>query len=244
MLLNQIQTLRAEGKKMFALLIDPDKHTQESLRRLAMRINGPLGPDVVLVGGSLVSNDTGATVATLKSVVETPVFLFPGNLTQITDKADGILLLSLISGRNPEYLIGQHVMAASALAKSKMEIIPTGYMLIGSDNYTSVRYVSNTMPIPGDKPDIAVATALAGQMLGLKMIYLEGGSGATTPVSVEMIKSVRSAIELPIAVGGGLRSAQDVKRALESGADMAVVGTSIEHDETLIESIAETVRSF
>lgn len=244
MLLNQIQSLRSSGKKMFALLVDPDKHTPESLACLAGRLNGPLGPDIVLVGGSLLFNSVDDAIAIIKQHTDKPVFLFPGNVMQVSSKADGILLLSLISGRNPEFLIGQHVLVAPLLAKSGLEILPTGYMLIGNENYTSVRYMSNTMPIPHNKTDIAVATALAGQMLGLKAVYLEGGSGAVRPVSAEMIKAVRSAVDIPIIVGGGLRSEQDVAVALNAGADIVVVGTSVEDNSLTIERIATVVKGF
>ena len=237
MLLSDIQQNIANGRKMFALLIDPDKQNEADLLRLTEKINSPTGPDIVLVGGSLLFSNIDDTVATLKSNTQKPVVLFPGSAMQVSDKADGILLLSLISGRNPEFLIGQHVLAAPALAKSGIEILPTGYMLIGEENYTSVRYISNTNPIPYNKTDIAVATALAGQMLGLKMLYLEGGSGAAKPVSANMIEAVRRAVSLPLIVGGGLRSAADVETALQAGADIVVVGTSIESNYALVDEI-------
>lgn len=244
MLLTDIQENIAKGRKMFALLIDPDKQNETDLLRLTEKINSANGPDIVLVGGSLLFSNIDETVATLKRHTQKPVVLFPGSAMQVSDKADGILLLSLISGRNPEFLIGQHVQAAPALAKAGIEILPTGYMLIGEENYTSVRYISNTMPIPYNKTDIAVATALAGQMLGLKAIYLEGGSGATKPVSAEMIAAVRQAIDSPLIVGGGLRSAADVTTALKSGADIVVVGTSIESNYGLVDEIARAVAEF
>ncbi|MBR5167906.1 MAG: geranylgeranylglyceryl/heptaprenylglyceryl phosphate synthase [Salinivirgaceae bacterium] len=244
MLLADIQENITNGRKMFALLVDPDKQSEADLLRLTEKINSPDGPDIVLVGGSLLFSNIDATVATLKRNTQKPVVLFPGSAMQVTNKADGILLLSLISGRNPDFLIGQHVLAAPALAQSGIEILPTGYMLIGEENYTSVRYISNTMPIPYNKTDIAVATALAGQMLGLKALYLEGGSGAAKPVSAEMIASVRRAVGLPLIVGGGLRSAADVEKALQAGADIVVVGTSIESNYALVEEIARTVAGF
>ena len=241
MLLADIQKNITNGRKMFALLVDPDKQNEADLLRLTEKINSPDGPDIVLVGGSLLFSNIDAIVATLKRNTQKPVVLFPGSAMQVTDKADGILLLSLISGRNPDFLIGQHVLAAPALAQSGIEVLPTGYMLIGEENYTSVRYISNTMPIPYNKTDIAVATALAGQMLGLKALYLEGGSGAAKPVSAEMIAAVRRAVSLPLIVGGGLRSAADVETALQAGADIVVVGTSIESNYALVEEIARTV---
>ena len=241
MLLADIQKNITNDRKMFALLVDPDKQNESNLLRLTEKINLPAGPDIVLVGGSLLFSNIDATVATLKRNTQKPVVLFPGSAMQVTNKADGILLLSLISGRNPDFLIGQHVLAAPALAQSGIEILPTGYMLIGEENYTSVRYISNTMPIPYNKTDIAVATALAGQMLGLKALYLEGGSGAAKPVSAEMIAAVRRAVSLPLIVGGGLRSAADVETALQAGADIVVVGTSIERNYALVEEIARAV---
>ena len=244
MLLSDIQQNIANGRKMFALLIDPDKQNEADLLRLTEKINSPTGPDIVLVGGSLLFSNIDDTVATLKRNTQKPVVLFPGSAMQVSDKADGILLLSLISGRNPEFLIGQHVLAAPALAKSGIEVLPTGYMLIGEENYTSVRYISNTNPIPYNKTDIAVATAMAGQMLGLQMLYLEGGSGAAKPVSVSMIEAVRRAVSLPLIVGGGLRSAADVETALQAGADIVVVGTSIESNYALVEEIGRTVAGF
>ena len=244
MLLFDIQQNIANGCKMFALLIDPDKQNEADLLRLTEKINSPTGPDIVLVGGSLLFSNIDDTVATLKRNTQKPVVLFPGSAMQVSDKADGILLLSLISGRNPDFLIGQHVLAAPALAKSGIEILPTGYMLIGEENYTSVRYISNTNPIPYNKTDIAVATALAGQMLGLKMLYLEGGSGAAKPVSANMIEAVRRAVSLPLIVGGGLRSAADVETALQAGADIVVVGTSIESNYALVDEIGRAVAGF
>ena len=244
MLLSDIQQNIANGRKMFALLIDPDKQNEADLLRLTEKINSPTGPDIVLVGGSLLFSNIDDTVATLKRNTQKPVVLFPGSAMQVSDRADGILLLSLISGRNPEFLIGQHVLAAPALAKSGIEVLPTGYMLIGEENYTSVRYISNTNPIPYNKTDIAVATALAGQMLGLKMLYLEGGSGAAKPVSANMIEAVRRAVSLPLIVGGGLRSAADVETALKAGADIVVVGTSIESNYALVDEIGRAVAGF
>ena len=241
MLLFDIQQNIANGRKMFALLIDPDKQNEADLLRLTEKINSPTGPDIVLVGGSLLFSNIDETVATLKRNTQKPVVLFPGSAMQVSDKADGILLLSLISGRNPEFLIGQHVLAAPALVKSGIEILPTGYMLIGEENYTSVRYISNTNPIPYNKTDLAVATALAGQMLGLKMLYLEGGSGAAKPVSANMIEAVHRAVSLPLIVGGGLRSAADVESSLKAGADIVVVGTSIENNYALVDEIGRTV---
>lgn len=229
---------------MFALLIDPDKQDSDRLTTLFGNMPNDCCPDVVLVGGSLVFNNADKTIETIKANCDAPVFIFPGNVSQINSKADGILLLSLISGRNAEFLIGQHVTAAPILSKTNMEILPVGYMLIGEENYSSVRYMSNTMPIPQCKNDIAVATALAGQMLGLKAIYLEAGSGAKTPVSAEMIKAVSENINIPLIVGGGLRTTEAVEIALKSGADMVVVGNSIENNSQLAHDICSIIKNY
>jgi phosphoglycerol geranylgeranyltransferase len=244
MILPLLQNLHSAKKKWFALLIDPDKHTRESLIETITIANREPGPDMILVGGSLLFNHIAETIELVKSRTSKPVFLFPGNALQVTDKADGILLLSLISGRNPDFLIGQQVIAAPAIKKSGIEVIPTGYILINSGTDTSVLYMSNTTPIPYCKNDIAVATAMAGQMLGLKAIYLEAGSGAQKPVSTDMIKAVRQELDIPLIVGGGLRSAEQVQQTLESGADMVVVGSATEKDPILINQIAEVVREF
>lgn len=244
MLLQTLIEQKKVGKKMFALLIDPDKQDSDRLTTLFGNMPNDCCPDVVLVGGSLVFNNADKTIETIKANCDAPVFIFPGNVSQINSKADGILLLSLISGRNAEFLIGQHVTAAPILSKTNMEILPVGYMLIGEENYSSVRYMSNTQPIPQCKNDIAVATALAGQMLGLKAIYLEAGSGAKTPVSAEMIKAVSENINIPLIVGGGLRTTEAVEIALKSGADMVVVGNSIENNSQLAHDICSIIKNY
>lgn len=244
MLLQTLIEQKKVGKKMFALLIDPDKQDSDRLTTLFGNMPNDCCPDVVLVGGSLVFNNADKTIETIKANCDAPVFIFPGNVSQINSKADGILLLSLISGRNAEFLIGQHVTAAPILSKTNMEILPVGYMLIGEENYSSVRYMSNTQPIPQCKNDIAVATALAGQMLGLKAIYLEAGSGAKTPVPAEMIKAVSENINIPLIVGGGLRTTEAVEIALKSGADMVVVGNSIENNPQLAHDICSIIKNY
>ncbi len=244
MFLQTLTERKKAGKKMFALLIDPDKQSLNKLATLFGGLSNSITPDVVLVGGSLLFNNCDKTIETIKANCNASVFLFPGNASQISTKADGILLLSLISGRNAEFLIGQHVNAAPILAKSELEVLPVGYMLIGEENYSSVRYMSNTMPIPQSKTDIAIATALAGQMLGLKAIYLEAGSGAKTPVPTEMIKAVSENIDIPLIVGGGLRTIEDVETALNAGADMVVVGNSIEKNPQLAHSICSTIKNY
>ena len=180
---------------------------------------------MILIGGSIVFNGIDETVKTIKSLTSKPVYLFPGSILQVSKYADGILLLSLISGRNPEFLIGNHVLAAPKIKKSGIEVIPTGYILVNSGIDTSVSYMSNTAPIPYCKNDIAVATALAGEMLGLQTIYLEAGSGALKPVSAKMISEVKSQIKIPLIVGGGIKTTEQLYAILQAGADMVVIGT-------------------
>ena len=214
-------------KKGFAILVDPDRQTDHQLDLLIHSFK-KCPPDVILVGGSLVFQPVDHTVAYLKDHTEIPVYLFPGDATQLSDKADGIFFLSLISGRNPEYLIGNHVVAAPHLKRSGIDVIPTGYMLIENGHSTSVEYISNTKPIPFGKTDLAVATALAGELLGMKMIYLEAGSGAAKTVGIEMISAIRKAVSLPIVVGGGIRTVEDAQNVYRAGADMIVIGTQLE----------------
>lgn len=226
---------------MFALLIDPDKCKGESLEHL-MEICRETPPDIVLVGGSIVNGDTAMTVRTIREKSKMPVVLFPGNSSQFVPEADGLLFLSLISGRNADYLIGQQVNSAISIRKSGIETISTGYMLIESGCMTSVEYISNTKPIPRAKSDIAVATAVAGEMMGLKMLYLEGGSGAREHVPEEMIRAVRKDVDIPIIVGGGLRTAEDIREVCDAGADIVVVGTAIENNPQLLRAISAETR--
>jgi phosphoglycerol geranylgeranyltransferase len=180
-------------------------------------------------------------VALLKEHSAVPVILFPGNVLQISPRADGILLLSLISGRNPEFLIGNHVIAAPILRKTNLEIIPTGYILIENGRTTSVEYMSNTKPIPADKIDLAVATAMAGEMLGHKLIYLEAGSGARDQVNARMIREVRSQISIPLVVGGGIENGEQIRDAYRAGADIIVVGSAIEKGAGGLEKLLGSV---
>lgn len=232
------------GKKLFGLLVDPDKHNKNSLEALMHIANSTPGPDLILIGGSIVFNGIDSTVTKIKQLTTKPVFLFPGSALQVSQHADGIMLLSLISGRNPEFLIGNHVLAAPKIKKSGIEVMPTGYMLINSGTDTSVSYMSNTAPIPYTKNDIAIATAIAGQMLGLQAIYLEAGSGAQKPVSPSMINDVKQAIEIPLIVGGGIRSADTLTEVLKAGADMVVIGTATETNPKSITDFAKIISEF
>lgn len=228
-------------EKSLAILIDPDKSSVENISA-TIESSENAKVDFFLVGSSLLLNDGfEPCISFLKKNSSIPVVLFPGNRFQISKKADALLLLSLISGRNPELLIGQHVMAAPELKRSGLEIIPTGYMLIDGGSLTSVNYVSQTLPIPRDKRDIAASTAMAGEMLGMKVIYLEAGSGAKKPVSSAMISAVRESVDVPLIVGGGIRNAECASISCRSGADVVVVGNGFEDDSSLIAEIASAV---
>lgn len=226
------------GDKLLALLLDPDEYDDQSLKQI-LKEAGNTKTDLILVGGSLVSNPVAPFIQKIKENSEIPVLLFPGNLLQLSDNADGILFLSLISGRNPDLLIGNHVAAAPMIRNSGMEVISTGYILVENGRSTAVEYISNTRPVPSDKPDIAAATAIAGEMLGFKLIYLEAGSGAQYPVNPEMITEVKSKIKIPLVVGGGIRNAEDAKNILNAGADIIVVGNAVEKNTSLLKKIRE-----
>lgn len=230
-------------RKMFALHVDPDKHDDASLARIGKAAT-PDRIDFILAGGSLISNPIDHVVSVLKENTNVPVFLFPGNVMQISGNADGIFLLCLISGRNPEYLIGNHVIAAPVLKKSGLEIIPTSYILIENGRLTSVEYISNTRPIPADKVELAVATALAGEMLGHKLLYLEAGSGAIEPVKTKLIAEVKRNITIPMIVGGGIQKPDQVKAIYDAGADVIVIGTALEIDEKNIEILSNAASRY
>jgi phosphoglycerol geranylgeranyltransferase len=240
----KLQSNLQNGRKAFAVLLDPDKVELESFPfMLAESVR--YGVDFFFVGGSLITRyASDEIIAAIHKHTHIPAILFPGNSLHIEPSADAILLLSLISGRNPELLIGQHVIAAPLLKKSKLEILPTGYMLIESGRATTVSYISNTTPIPHDKPGVAACTAMAGELLGLQIMYLDAGSGAQKPVSAEMIAAVRKAVDTPIIVGGGINSVEKAQSALEAGADVVVVGNGIEKNPDLLPEIAQAVRSF
>lgn len=220
-------------KKSIALLLDPDKADRKSLKAI-LKTAVQSQTDYILAGGSLTFTWIDILIKSIKKECDIPVVLFPGSLLQLSREADAILLLSLISGRNPELLIGNHVLAAPYLKDIKERLISTGYILISCGTRTSVEYMSQTEAIPCDKTDIIVATALAGEMLGMKMIYLEAGSGAMKPVPLTVIKSVRENITVPLAVGGGLRTKQEIKDSFSAGADMIVLGNGVEKDPRLL----------
>jgi len=226
MIYNKILESR-NHKPLFSLLIDPEKHTRQSLRHLVIKAH-EAGVDFILTGGSLLSQRLDQSIQTIKGHTDVPVLLFPGNLMQVSPHADGILFLSLISGRNPDLLIGNHVLSAKMIRDSGLEVIPTGYILVEGGGITSVEYISNTKPIPSDKTDIITSTALAGELLGHKLIYLESGSGASHSVYSRLIREVKRQVALPLVVGGGLKKPEDVHRIARAGANMVVVGNALE----------------
>jgi putative glycerol-1-phosphate prenyltransferase len=221
------------GIKSIALLLDPDKAKGDSLQNI-LKIAEESNTDYVLAGGSLTFNSIGNLIDAIRDLCSIPVILFPGNLLQLTHKADAILILSLISGRNPELLIGNHVIAAPYLKAVKEKLISVGYILISCGTKTSIEYISQTEGIPYDKPEIVVATAMAGEMLGLRMIYLEAGSGATNHVPVNIIMTVRENISIPIAVGGGIKNKKEVKEIFNAGANLIVLGNGCEKNPDLL----------
>lgn len=246
MMLRHVYSLLTERKqqrrKSFALLLDPDNVTEDACRR-TVQTAAEQGVDLFLVGGSLILEDQMEMVLrTVHNHSDIPAVLFPGSNLHVSPSADALLLLSLISGRNPEYLIGQHVVAAPMLRRSGLEIIPTGYMLVHCGNQTTVSYISHTTPIPYDKPAIAVATAMAGEMLGHQLIYMDGGSGAQKPISPDMIRAVSRHTSLPLVIGGGIRSGEQALAAWEAGADLVVIGNAAEKDHTVVPQVCQALR--
>lgn len=236
-----IQEKKSRGQKSFAVLLDPDKLEEASCRKM-VKLGVENKIDYFFVGGSLLTDDSlSKIIGLIKNESNIPVIIFPGSNNQICKQADAILLLSLISGRNADALIGQHVVAAPILKQSGLEILSTGYMLVDCGRQTTVSYISNTTPLPYDKPAIAACTAMAGEMLGLKLIYLDGGSGAMNPVSAEMIRTVRKSVEAPIVVGGGINTREKAYNALMAGADLIVVGNGIEKNAGLLSDVSSIV---
>lgn len=232
------------GTKKFGVLIDPDQlrlQSFESVVEQAVLHH----VDYFFIGGSLiVNNQLDDVLRKIKQQSTIPLILFPGNSFQLSDEAHALLFLSLISGRNPELLIGKHVVSAPFLKKSSLEVISTGYILIDGGTSTTVSYMSNTIPIPADKFDIALCTALAGELLGLKMIYLEAGSGAQNPVSTKLVKTVSDGISIPLVVGGGIKTPEKAQAIAAAGADLIIVGNAIEKNPSLIGEMADAIRSY
>lgn len=239
---DQLRSARAQGRKLLAVLIDPDFGQDEKRLERTVQNACMAQADLIFVGGSLLTSASfDRCVQRVQELSDRPVVLFPGSPAQLSRHADAVLFLSLISGRNPELLIGHHVAAAPTLRALGMEAIPTGYMLVDGGRPTTVSYVSQTIPIPHDKPGIAAATALAGELLGLRTIYMDTGSGALHTVSPEMIAAVRASVDLPVIVGGGIRDTGTARALAKAGADVLVVGTAFEEDPERIFAMSEAV---
>ncbi len=237
-----IKNTRGAG---YLILLDPDKIDRESMPAF-VRESTEAGADGFLVGGSLMSTDGFDQILhTIKSNTSLPVVIFPGSLFQVSSAADAILFLILISGRNPEYLIGHQVIASPIIKKIGLEAISTGYMLVESGKTTSAEFISNTKPIPRDKADIAVAHALAAEFIGMKLLYLDTGSGADSSVPDEMIRRIAKSCSLPIVIGGGIRTPEEARKKVEAGASFVVTGTAIEENShrTLIREFAAAVHA-
>ncbi len=242
-LYTELKEAREAGRKKLAVLIDPDKVRMGKMDQI-LDIAVHAKVDYFFIGGSLiVNNQLDECLTSIKEKCKIPMILFPGDSFQLSYRADAILFLSLISGRNAELLIGKHVITAPYLKMSPLEVISTGYMLVDGGVQTSVSYISNTSPIPADKEDIAACTAIAGEMLGLKCIYMDAGSGAKNPISGEMIEAVSLATDIPLIVGGGIRTPEKARENIEAGADVIVIGNAFEKDPSLILSIAEAIQS-
>ncbi len=243
MIYQELVEAKQKGLKKLAILIDPDKLRLNKMDHVIKKaVDNEV--DYFFIGGSLIVNDMlDKVLEILKKESRIPLILFPGNSMQLSYKADAILFLSLISGRNPELLIGHHVISAPYLKLSQLEIISTGYMIIDGGVNTTVGYMSNTFPIPKDKTDIAACTAIAGEMLGLKTIFLDAGSGAHFPVTKNMIETIKGSVNVPIIVGGGIKNAEKAYENISAGADVVVIGNAVEKDPSLIAEIAAAVHS-
>lgn len=228
-----------DGKKKLAVLIDPDNYDESKLKNLLEKaVTNKVS--YLLVGGSLLhKNQFHATVEFLKENSNIPVIIFPGNSFQVSKKADGILFLSLVSGRNPAYLIGEQVIAAPAVQQAEIEVIPTAYILMEGGKISATSYITQTIPIPAQKPEIAATTALAASFLGMKTVYLEAGSGAEIPVNTKVIAAVKQIVNLPLMVGGGITNANAVSMAHNAGADIVVIGNILETNPEVLDEIGE-----
>ena len=232
----------AAGKKMLAVLLDPDKCFGEAREAVLKKLEKAV-PDFIFIGGSQTSRGTDELIRSLQHI-PAPKILFPGDAAQFTPQADALLFLSLISGRNADYLIGQHVKSARKIKKSGIEVIPTAYLLIDGGKETAVKRVSHTQPIDAEDVEMCVNTALAGELLGLKMTYLEAGSGARQPVSASIISAVKKEISHPLIVGGGIKTLAQLKSAFAAGADLVVVGNHFETHPEEIPMFVEYTQSF
>ena len=236
-ILEHIKTSKEKGQKLLAILLDPDKLLLDDIPQTIHKINQQK-VDFIFVGGSTVANGiTESFVKKIKKFTQIPIVLFPGDFEQITNNADALLFLSLLSGRNPEYLIGQQIKSVNKLKKTSLEIIPTGYILIDGGVETSVQKVSQTTPISQSNIEEITETALAGAYLGNQLIYLEAGSGAAVPADAKIISSVANSIKIPLIVGGGIRTKQQLENAYKNGADLVVIGTAFEENNSILDKL-------
>ncbi len=240
---NLLSDRKANGQKSFAVLVDPDKVNPQLISELS-QLTTAAKVDFLLIGGSLVITDhLDEVVQQFKRECDIPIILFPGSPLQVSRYADALLYLSMISGRNPELLIGQHVISAPFVKQSGLEIIPTGYMVVDGGAPTTVSYISNATPLPSDKSEIAMCTAMAGEMLGMKLIYMDAGSGARKPITENMIRQVSQSVSVPLVVGGGITDPEKAYHNCKAGADVIVVGNAIEKDPSLIKEMAAAIHS-
>ncbi|WP_417853930.1 geranylgeranylglyceryl/heptaprenylglyceryl phosphate synthase [Xanthomarina gelatinilytica] len=234
----QIIKAISKSEKLLAVLIDPDKMTIKMASQFIGKINQSLATHIFVGGSTVADFATEKLVSEIKKHTHLPIILFPGDVSQITGQADALLFLSLISGRNPEYLIGKQVASVSKLRQMHLEVIPTGYLLIENGKETAVQKVTGTEPMSKDSVQDIVDTAKAGELLGMKLIYLEAGSGALNPIDSTIINNVKKEISLPLIVGGGIRTKKQLEEAYNSGADLVVIGTAFEDNEALFEELA------
>jgi len=231
---------KKEGKKLLAVLIDPEKMELENIPSFFEKVHQSIATHIFVGGSTDKNNQTKNVVIAIKKATHLPVILFPGDVAQITQKADGILFLSLLSGRNPEYLIEQQIKSVPLLKNTDLEILPTGYILIDGKKETATQKVSNTIPIAQENTQLIVNTALAGEFSGKKLIYLEAGSGAKIPVNTDIISIVKKNLSIPLIVGGGIRSKKQIENTFNAGADLIVIGTAFENDESFFEDLKST----
>ncbi len=237
-----IQTIEKKGAA-YLILIDPDKLSPGKLEAFVKKCNDA-GVDGLLIGGSLMLNgDFEGFIRKVKAATSLPIIIFPGSINQVSSSADAILFLSVISGRNPEHLIGKHVLSALIIKRANLEAISTGYILVESGTSTTAQYMSGSSPIPRNKPEIAAATALAAEYLGMKLVYLEAGSGAQQTVPNEMVKAVSSICSVPVIVGGGIKTPKAAREKVDSGAKIIVTGNFFEEENNwdLIKEFAEAI---
>ncbi|ULC60002.1 geranylgeranylglyceryl/heptaprenylglyceryl phosphate synthase [Flaviramulus sp. BrNp1-15] len=234
---NNILEAILNNKKLLAILIDPDKFSVDNTASFIKKVNMSVATHIFVGGSTVEEHVTEIVVSEIKKHTYLPVVLFPGDVSQITKEADALLFLSLISGRNPEYLIGKHVEAVSKLKKTNLETIPTGYVLIENEKKTAIEEVSKTTPMSRTNIQKIVDTVIAGELLGMKLMYLEAGSGAKESLNQEIISSVKKELKIPLIVGGGIRSKSELENAYKSGADMVVVGTVLEEDESFFDNL-------